>query len=196
MGEETDVGRQRLNHSSISLSRFSELNKALDTNEYNWTTNSVRLILGSQYSLCKYYIKRAHLLWGLKQVFSTNLIPLRTKLVTQTKGAPAWPSCYQSTLISGTSFFGQLYFPSSGRRTNEIIWKIVASSPFLCPLRLCRSLARSRETHFTRPNRRACLQANFLGVGSRKGVEWGWALIWVWLGLRRRGWALINFFCL
>ena len=35
-GEETDVGRQRFNHSSLSLSRFSELNKALDTNEYNW----------------------------------------------------------------------------------------------------------------------------------------------------------------
>ena len=34
-GEETDVGRQCLNHSSLSLSRFSELNKALDTNEYN-----------------------------------------------------------------------------------------------------------------------------------------------------------------
>ena len=36
--EETDVGRhvQRFNHSSLSLSRFSELNKALDTNEYNW----------------------------------------------------------------------------------------------------------------------------------------------------------------
>ena len=31
-GEETDVGRQRFNHSSLSLSRFSELNKALDTN--------------------------------------------------------------------------------------------------------------------------------------------------------------------
>ena len=35
-GEETDVGRQRFNHSSLSLSQFSELNKALDTNEYNW----------------------------------------------------------------------------------------------------------------------------------------------------------------
>ena len=35
-GEETDVGRQRFNHSSLSFSRFSELNKALDTNEYNW----------------------------------------------------------------------------------------------------------------------------------------------------------------
>ena len=34
-GEETDVGRQRLNHSSLSLSWFSEPNKALDTNEYN-----------------------------------------------------------------------------------------------------------------------------------------------------------------
>ena len=90
-GEETDAGRQRLNHSSLSLSRFSELNKALDTNEYNCTTNSVRLILGSQYSLCENYIKWARLLWGLKQVFGTNLIPLRTKLVTQTKGMPAWP---------------------------------------------------------------------------------------------------------
>ena len=29
-------------------------------------------------------------------------------------------ACYQSTLISGTSFFSQLYFPSSGRSTNEI----------------------------------------------------------------------------
>ena len=35
-GEETDVGKQRLNQSSLSLSRFSELNKALGTNEYNW----------------------------------------------------------------------------------------------------------------------------------------------------------------
>ena len=35
-GEETDVGRQRFNHSSLSLCRFSELNKALNTNEYNW----------------------------------------------------------------------------------------------------------------------------------------------------------------
>ena len=40
------------------------------------TTNSVRLILGSQYSLCANYIKRARLLWGLKQVLGTNLIPL------------------------------------------------------------------------------------------------------------------------
>ena len=36
---------------------------------------------------------------------------------------------------------------------------MVASSPFLCPSRLRRSLARSRETRFTRPNRRACSQA-------------------------------------
>ena len=39
-GEETDVGKQRLNLglnlSSLSLFSFSELNKALDTNEYNW----------------------------------------------------------------------------------------------------------------------------------------------------------------
>ena len=34
-----------------------------------------------------------------------------------------------------------------------------ARSPFLCPSRLRRSLARSRETRLTRPNRRACSQA-------------------------------------
>ena len=31
------------------------------------------------------------LLWGLKHVLGTNLIPLRIKLVTQTKRVPAWP---------------------------------------------------------------------------------------------------------
>ena len=61
-------------------------------------------------------------------------------------------ACYQSTLFSGTSFFSQWYFPSSERSTNEILWEIVASSPFLCPSRLRRSLARSRETRFARPN--------------------------------------------
>ena len=44
---------------------------------------------------------------------------------------------------------------------------MVASSPFLCPSRLRRSLARSRETCFTRPNRRACSQAMiYLDVNS------------------------------
>ena len=33
---------------------------------------------------------------------------------------------------------------------------MVASSPFLCPSRLRRSLVRSRETRLTRPNRTAC----------------------------------------
>ena len=55
------------------------------------TINSVRLILGWQYSLCENYNKRARLLWGLKQVLDTNLIPLRTKFDTQTKRVPAWP---------------------------------------------------------------------------------------------------------
>ena len=39
----------------------------------------------SHEQLCENYIKRARLLWGLKlQVLSSNLIPLRTKLDTQT----------------------------------------------------------------------------------------------------------------
>ena len=79
--------------------------------------------------------------------------------IWHTDEAGASLACYQSTLISGTSFFSQWYFPSSGRSTNEILWEIVASSPFLGPSRLRRSLARSRKTSFTLPNRRACSQA-------------------------------------
>ena len=79
--------------------------------------------------------------------------------IWHTDEAGASLACYRSTLISGTSFFSQWYFPSSGRSTNEILWEIVASCPFLGPSRLRRSLARSRETRFTLPNRRACPQA-------------------------------------
>ena len=46
---------------------------------------------------------------------------------------------------------------------------MVASSPFAGPSRLRRSLARSRETHFTRSNRRACSQAN---QGWENGAFW------------------------
>ena len=53
------------------------------------TTNSIRLILRSQYSLYESYIKRARLFWRLKQDLGTNLIPLRTKFDTQTKRVPA-----------------------------------------------------------------------------------------------------------
>ena len=76
--------------------------------------------------------------------------------IWHTDEAGASLACYQSTLISGTSFFSQWYFPSSGRSTNEILLKIVANSPFLGPSRPRHPLARSCETHFTRPNRRAC----------------------------------------
>ena len=85
-----------------------------------------------------------------------------------TDEAGASLTCYQSTLISGTSFFSQWYFPSSGRSANEILWEIVASSPFLCPSRLRRSLARSRETRFTRPNRRACSRSNLMTLALPK----------------------------
>ena len=88
-------------------------------------------------------------------------------------------ACYQSTLFSGTSFFSQLYFPSSGRSTNEILWEIVASSPFLCPSRFRRLLARSCESCFTRPNRRACSEA----IGPEEMCSRSW-LRWTW---RNRG---------
>ena len=84
-------------------------------------------------------------------------------------------ACYQSTLISVTSFFSQLYFPSSGRSTNEILWEIIASSPFLCPSRLHHSLAHSRETRFTCPNRRACSEA----TGPEETCSRSW-LCWTW----------------
>ena len=46
---------------------------------------------------------------------------------------------------------------------------MVASSPFAGPSRLRRSLARSRETRFTRPNRRACSQAIELEAATTNG---------------------------
>ena len=99
--------------------------------------------------------------------------------IWHTDEAGASLACYQSTLFSGTSFFSQLYFPSSGRSTNEILWEIVASSPFLCPSRFRRLLARSCESCFTRPNRRACSEA----IGPEEMCSRSW-LRWTW---RNRG---------
>ena len=149
------------------------------------TTNSVRLILGLQYSLAENYIKRACLLWGLKQVLVTQQSDHPENQIWHTDEAGASLACYQSTLISGTSFFSQLYFPLSGRSTNEILWEIVASSPFLCPSQLRRSLARSRETRFARPNRRACSQARVNAILRTslkqqeylQNTEWPWSLV-------------------
>ena len=167
-GEETDAGRQRLNHSSLSLSRFSELNKALDTNEYNCTTK-----------LRPTYPRLA--IFSLRELHQMSPSALRAETsfryqsdspenqTCHTDEGNACLACCQSTLISGTSFFSQLYFPSSGRRANEILWKIVARCPFLCPSRLRRSLARSRETRFTLQNRRACSQAILLVPGRIPG---------------------------
>ena len=117
-----------------------------------------------------------HAIFSLRELQQTSPSALRAETssryqsdppenqIWHTDEAGASLACYQSTLISGTSFFSQLYFPSSGRSTNEILWEIVASSPFLCPSRLRRSLARSRETRFARPNTRACSQATIGGI--------------------------------
>ena len=98
--------------------------------------------------------------------------------IWHTDEAGASLPCYQSTLISGTSFFSQRYFPSSGRSTNETLWEIIASSPFLGPSRLQCSLARSRQTCLTHPNRRTCSQARFmLDKPSSALVDfWRWLL--------------------
>ena len=95
-GKETDIGRQHLNLSSLSLFSCSELNKALDTwwrvliSLHKMATNSVRPILVSQYSignpslsdvqLHENHIKWARLLWGLKEVLSSNMIPWEPNL--------------------------------------------------------------------------------------------------------------------
>ena len=114
-----------------------------------------------------------HAIFSLRELQQTSPSALRAETssryqsdppenqIWHTDEAGASLACYQSTLISGTSFFSQWYFPSSGQSANEILREIVASSPFPCPPQLRRSLARSRETRFTRdrPNRRACSQA-------------------------------------
>ena len=107
-------------------------------------TNSIRLILGNEPVCFEGRNKSSVSIWSPEsQIWHTD-------------EAGASLACYQSTLISGTSFFSQWYFPSSGRSTNEILLKIVANSPFLGPSRPRHPLARSCEPHFTRPNRRAC----------------------------------------
>ena len=87
------------------------------------TTNSVRLTLGSQYSLCENYIKRARLLRGLKQVLGTNLIPLRTKFDTQTKRVPAWP-------VINQLWFPERHFSAKGisLRLGEVQMKFYGRS--------------------------------------------------------------------
>ena len=117
-----------------------------------------------------------HAIFSLRELHQTSPSALRAETssryqsdppenqIWHTDEAGASLACYQSTLISGTSFFSQLYFPSSGRSTNEILWEIFTSSPFLCPSRPRRSLARSRENRFARPNRRACSQAKETGI--------------------------------
>ena len=64
---------------------------------------------------------------------------------------------------------GDLYLRAipTSLRASSPIWASEASkreraAESLCPSRLHRSLARSRETRFARPNRRACSQATFL----------------------------------
>ena len=169
-GEETDVGRQRLNHSSLSPSRFSKLNRALDTNDYNWWR--VFIFLPQELQTLSDLSSARNILFaritsnepGCFEGWNKFSVPIWSHWepkLTHTDEARASLACYQPTLISGTSFFSQWYFPSSGRSANEILWEIVASSPFPCPPQLRRSLARSRETRFTRdrPNRRACSQA-------------------------------------
>ena len=115
------------------------------------TTNSVRLILGTQYSLCENYIKRARLHWGLKQVLGTNLIPLRTKFDTQTKRVPAWP-------VINQLWFPERHFSANGisLRLGEVqmkIWKGWLQA-LLSPAH------RGSAARFARPNRRACSQAS------------------------------------
>ena len=152
----------RLNLSSLSLFSFSELNKALDTNEYNWwrvfiflpqelqtrsDLSSARNILFARTTSNE----PPRVLWGLKHVLGTNLIPLRTKLVTQTKRVPAWPVINQLCFL-------ERHFPANGISLSEVQMKfykrslqaLLSSAPcgfaaLLCVLARLTSLAQIGE---------------------------------------------------
>ena len=83
-------------------------------------------------------------------------------------------ACYQSTLISVTSFFSQLYFACKVQMKfyERSLQALFSSAPrgFAA-----RSLARSHETRFTRPNRRACSEATGPEeMCSRSWLRWTW----------------------
>ena len=136
----------------------------------NTTDEGFSLSFHKNYKLGPTYPR--HVIFSLRELHQTSPFALRAETssryqsdppenqIWHTDEAGASLACYQSTLISGTSFFSQWYFPSSGWSTNENLKEMVASSPFAGPSRLRRSLARSRAARFARPNRRACPQAN------------------------------------
>ena len=113
-GEETDVGKQRLNQSSLSLFRFSELNKALGTNEYNWWR--VFIFLPQELQTRSDLSSARNIL--VARIHQTSSSALRAETSsryqsdppenTQKKQVPAWP------VIS------QLWFPERHFSANGI----------------------------------------------------------------------------
>ena len=83
---------------------------------------------------------------------SGSFLALRTVAITKERNTKDWKdiACEQALL------FGQAK-GASRERTSEGPRK--GAPRFLCPSGLRSLLARSRETRFTRPNRRACSQA-------------------------------------
>ena len=65
--------------------------------------------------------------------------------------------------------WSQAIFGQAKRASRE---RASEGPPFRCPSRLRRSLARSRETRFTRPNRRACFQANISANQRQRVRSW------------------------
>ena len=161
----------RLSLSSLSLFSFSELNKAIDANEYNWWRVLVflpqELQTRSDFSSARNILfartksnESLRLLWGLKHVLGANLIPLRTKLVTQTKRVPAWPVINQLC-------FPERHFSANGisLRLSEVQMKFYERSlqaSFPLPLAaspLARAFSRDSLRSPKYPNRRAYSQA-------------------------------------
>ena len=142
----------------------------------NTTDEGFSLSFHKNYKLDPTYPR--HAIFSLRELHQTSPSALRAETssryqsdppenqIWHTDEAGASLACYQSTLISGTSFFSQWYFPSSRRSTNENLKGMVASSPFAGPSRLRRSLARSRAARFALPNRRACSQASYFHIWS------------------------------
>ena len=144
-GEETDIGRQRLNYSPIFRTKQVAWHKRIQLN-YKLSTTYPRLAIFSLRELHQ----RARLLWGLKQVFVPIWSPWEPNLSNRRRGC-------QLGLLS--IIFQPIVFPFVWAKYK---WNFIRDRCKLSfPLPLAASpLARAFSRDSPRsPNRRACSQA-------------------------------------
>ena len=100
--------------------------------------------LNHQNKICWYWTVHSPLFF--RKIFRMECLPLRIA---------SYPLACKQALLFGQAKRASRERVSDGRRKGEL----ATISLSLCASRLRRSLARSRETRFNRPNRRACSQA-------------------------------------